>query len=595
MENIKRRKRSLKAAYGTDHIDFSKLLCILLCTVMLSSIFGRPALAVENEGYVSGVTITPPTEEDLNGEYGEAYAAAGYKVTFVYEDTEGTADRVYIYGTLAFYNSEEIVTYSAKDDPTYDGPDGADMSTIDKMANIYTAYEYREGYFTTGYDVVSTEQNFLPEDVERYIRPFDGTDHVERYGSIILYRLDEVEDGIYTLSMPLPASEYLYSYWIFDTEGGMSWERDPANQPESNPATGANPGWSYIFVGDASDALPGQEYIYPRTDGKTGTVEYREYEAVDGSTQALAVYLPYGYDDSKEYKTVYLIHGGGGNETEWIQIGAAANIMDNLIADGLTEEAVVVCLSCMDIWSINRVMIEDPEDKRNDVEIIDYAVGLDNLKECVVPFIEEQYAVSAEASDRAVAGLSQGGRNAINFLIEDPTYFGYVGGFSGAECGIPVEDWDIEGMKDTVIYTAAGNVDYGLGYYGQDPATDKRKAYTIAEFNQMMEEQGIAYATDIFWGGHDWSVWRAAFTVFAKDVLWSADDGAAVSAIPGETLEDITEIPAAAPTETTEAHENTTEAVETGSTQSGNTAIIVVIIILAAVIAIVIVSKKKKA
>ena len=54
--------------------------------------------------------------------------------------------------------------------------------------------------------------------------------------------------------------------------------------------------------------------------------------------------MPKGYDSSKVYKTIYVSHGGGGNEAEWMGIGAIPNIMDNLIAEGEVADAVVVTM-----------------------------------------------------------------------------------------------------------------------------------------------------------------------------------------------------------------------------------------------------------
>ena len=67
---------------------------------------------------------------------------------------------------------------------------------------------------------------------------------------------------------------------------------------------------SLFYVGNSEDCVAGEEYVFPRTDGKTGTVNYVTYTAVDGSTQPLGIYLPYGYDETKTYKTLYLSHGG---------------------------------------------------------------------------------------------------------------------------------------------------------------------------------------------------------------------------------------------------------------------------------------------
>lgn len=524
-------------------MNFKKLFCGLLGAGLVGSAV-MPVFAAEQ--YVSnssfaeengyGVVVTVPTEEDLAGEYGSAYAAAGYKATFTVDvsqldfgngntvDIDDPEFEVYVGGTIQFYDPAEVKIYASAEEPEYTGKDGTDVSTVDPSTNVYTAYEYQEGFFTSGYDIVRSDYSKLHGD-ESY--DWNLKDALYAGEGSILYEMEKVSDYVYTVSMPLPSQEFFYKYFVTPYTGtnrdgtenpvaareGFAGALDPSNMPVINPASNADPGWSYFFVGDGSEAISNQEYIFPRTDGKTGTFEFGECLATDDETPIYtAVYLPYGYDSSKTYKTIYLEHGGGGDETEWFQIGAVANIMDNLIAEGLTEEAIVVTWAAMPIWELGGKSPMDP---------IDYDEVWENVRDRIVPYIEENYSVSTDSSDRAMAGLSQGGRMASRHLIQDPSFFSYIGCFSGFECDPEVSpaDWDVEAMKNVYIYTSAGNIDMALGFYGQDPAQDGRAAYTMAEFNKLLDDAGIEYETEIFQGTHDWSVWRASFSSFAQK-LW---------------------------------------------------------------------------
>ena len=75
---------------------------------------------------------------------------------------------------------------------------------------------------------------------------------------------------------------------------------------------------------------------------KTGIVSYQSYVDIDGVTRSAGVYLPAGYDKTKTYPLIVVSHGGGGNECDWFSQGQLNNIMDNLIAQGRTREAIVV-------------------------------------------------------------------------------------------------------------------------------------------------------------------------------------------------------------------------------------------------------------
>ena len=81
----------------------------------------------------------------------------------------------------------------------------------------------------------------------------------------------------------------------------------------------------------------------PRPDVAQGTWSYVPIR-IGIATRTLGVYLPPGYDPSRAqpYKTIYLQHGSGQDQSDWLNIGSVPNIMDNLIADGNTEPAVII-------------------------------------------------------------------------------------------------------------------------------------------------------------------------------------------------------------------------------------------------------------
>ena len=172
--------------------------------------------------------------------------------------------------------------------------------------------------------------------------------------------------GIYSTEMKLPAGMYCYSFIINaevgepSTDPRASWSNflmddgkmhnftdpqmafksipDPKNPPSAPTPTGPQRN-SELFVGSVSD----YPWI-PAERGEKGTVTYTSYKDINGADQFLGVYLPPNYNCFEEYPVIYVSHGGGGNEADWFSQGGIANIMDNLIAQRKTEEAILVTM-----------------------------------------------------------------------------------------------------------------------------------------------------------------------------------------------------------------------------------------------------------
>jgi enterochelin esterase-like enzyme len=338
----------------------------------------------------------------------------------------------------------------------------------------FNAYNYEEGMFNTGYGINSDSA---------------------------VYELYQTSDEHFELALDLPGNLYYYDYTVTYADGSTKTIKDPANMPEPNPANGHDAGHSLVYVGSADDTTAGQEYIYPRTDDKTGSYEFVPYKAVDGSTQYLGVYLPKDYDEANTYKVVYVSHGGGGQENEWMTIGAVPNILDNLIADGEVEPTIAVTMDNTYFgWNFDTIA--------------------KNLKEAIFPYMEKNYSVSGRAEDRAFCGLSMGSMTTSELMLRYTDMFGYYGAFSGSSIKDPV---DLDELAKKVIYLSAGAVD--MAYYQSKPV-GPAKTVDIAN---LLKENGIHFNNgadepDVLGGAHDWGVWRESFSIFAKDYLWTLED-----------------------------------------------------------------------
>ena len=204
-----------------------------------------------------------------------------------------------------------------------------------------------------------------------------------------------------------------------------------------------------------------------RRDGvPAGLVEHIEFDSkVTGGKRPASVYLPPGYSRDKKYPVLYLLHGIGGNETHWPGPGAAGTILDNLIADGKAVPMIVVMPNGRASNKPSTLFVggrgpggaapgapggapaggppagtpaggaRGPDGLDREamaVEFEAYAAFERELIGDLVPFIEAHYSVTADRVHRALAGLSMGGGQSLNFGLNNVDTFAWVGGFSSA-------------------------------------------------------------------------------------------------------------------------------------------------------------------
>jgi enterochelin esterase-like enzyme len=194
-----------------------------------------------------------------------------------------------------------------------------------------------------------------------------------------------------------------------------------------------------------------------------GTLETVEYKSESvGTVRKATVYLPPKYDASKKYPVLYLLHGIGGDEREWLQ-GVPNIIMDNLYADGKAAEMIIVMPN-------GRAQENDRAEGNVYATAPAFAAFEFDLLGSLIPFIESKYSVYTDKMHRAIAGLSMGGGQSLNFGLAHMDVFAFVGGFSSApntntpEVLIPdVEKtkaenkllWMVCGSKDGLMYNSS--------------------------------------------------------------------------------------------------------------------------------------------
>jgi len=159
--------------------------------------------------------------------------------------------------------------------------------------------------------------------------------------------------------------------------------------------------------------------------GAIDTVIY--YSKTVGTKRRALIYTPPGYSKTKKYPVLYLLHGIGGDEKEWYKGGQPHIILDNLYAEGKIVPMIVVMPN-------GRAMKDD----RATGNIFDsdkvqaFANFEKDLINDLIPFIEKKYSVLKDREYRAIAGLSMGGGQSLNFGLGNLDKFAWIGGFSSA-------------------------------------------------------------------------------------------------------------------------------------------------------------------
>jgi enterochelin esterase-like enzyme len=163
-----------------------------------------------------------------------------------------------------------------------------------------------------------------------------------------------------------------------------------------------------------------------------GEVKVVHYESEPlGTRRQLRVYTPPGYSTDRKYPVLYLLHGLGMDDRQWLGGIHADHVMDNLIADGKIQPMIVVFPN--GDAGLTAADAEAGRSSRRTAPFDDWGTPFENdLLKAIIPFIESHYSVYTDREHRALAGLSMGGGQALNIGLIRPETFAYVGGFSSA-------------------------------------------------------------------------------------------------------------------------------------------------------------------
>ena len=249
------------------------------------------------------------------------------------------------------------------------------------------------------------------------------------------------------------------------------------------------------------DAPP--EGFKSERDVPHGKLEMVEYESKTvGTTRKMNVYTPPGYTADKKYPVLYLLHGIGGDETEWQRFASPNSILDNLIADGKAVPMIVVMPN-------GRAQKNDRAEGNVMATAPAFAVFEKDLLNDVIPAIESKYSVDASREKRAIAGLSMGGGQSFNFGLGNLDTFAWVGPFSAAPNTMPADqlipDVDAAKAKLKLLWISCGNKDGLIGI--------------SQNVHQFLKKNEIEHVWHVDGHGHDPQHWSSSLYWFAQSVF----------------------------------------------------------------------------
>lgn len=188
-----------------------------------------------------------------------------------------------------------------------------------------------------------------------------------------------------------------------------------------------------------------------------GKLEMVEYDSKSVGTKRKAlVYTPPRYQTGTRYPVLYLLHGIGGDEEEWRRGGHPEIILDNLMADGKAVPMIVVMPN-------GRAQADDRPGPNAMATAPAFGKFDQDLLGSLIPFIEGKYSVNPARDSRALAGLSMGGGQSLNFGLGNLDTFAWVGGFSSAPNTRPaaelVPDPARAARELKLLYLSCGNKD----------------------------------------------------------------------------------------------------------------------------------------
>ncbi|MDP4208879.1 MAG: alpha/beta hydrolase-fold protein [Bacteroidota bacterium] len=240
--------------------------------------------------------------------------------------------------------------------------------------------------------------------------------------------------------------------------------------------------------------------------GKIDTISYPSKTV--GTTRKALIYTPPGYSKDKKYPVLYLLHGIGGDEKEWFREGQPNVILDNLYAENKLEPMIVVLPN-------GRAMKDDRAvgNIYDGEKVQAFATFEKDLLNDLIPYVEKRYPVIKDREHRAIAGLSMGGGQSLNFGLGNLDKFAWVGGFSSAPNTRKPEELmpnpDAAKSQLKLLWISCGDKD-GLIYISR-------------RTHDYLKNANVPHIYYVDHGYHDFKVWKNSLYMYSQLIFKPVD------------------------------------------------------------------------
>ena len=312
------------------------------------------------------------------------------------------------------------------------------------------------------------------------------------------------ENGVWTVTTKALNPE-LYSYSL--SVDGQRFV-DPANSYVNRDISTL----SNIFIVTKSNDDKG--HLYSVNDVPHGTLSRVWYDSPTlGQQRRMTVYLPAAYDGKKAFPVMYLLHGHGGDETAWGDLGRASQIMDNLIAEGKCVPMIVVmpngnptCNAAPGWWHEGMYTPDGNAFNQRGAK-----ASMEESFMDIVNFVDSHYKTVKKRSGRAVTGLSMGGGHTFGISRFYPETFEYYG-LQSAAARVQQNDAKFNEQMSRLFSSKPKLFWIAIG----------KEDFLIQQNNglrQYLDAHNYPYEYYENDGGHIWRNWRIYLSMFAQKIF----------------------------------------------------------------------------